>query len=614
MLTELLARSTNLTVRELSDNQIPKQGTIYIIPPNTDAILSDGAIRLFAPENAVGPKPSVDRLFFSLAKEMGSKAVGVILSGTGRDGANGLREIKNARGIAIVQDPISSKYSGMPNAALQDSRIDYIVAPEKIGEVLDAFVAGRLYEPLPVDDASYELHGVIQAIFEQTGMDLSGYKTSTLNRRLQRRLQVLKCFDITTYAAVLKSDKEEAERFAREVLISVTEFFRDDLPFTILSNVFQEMLANIEPGREIRIWNPGCATGEETYSLAIIVEEIIRKLDKPIHYKIFATDIDLKALSIGRQGIYHKESCKVFDEIWRQRYFDAEGDFLTATKNIRNNIVFSEHNLAQDPPFSRIDLVSCRNLLIYFNNELQKRVLSTFNYALSPNGILFLGQSESIELHKDLFFPINREARIFRKQPNFTLPHPIKSGLQRHVAGDERRALLVKPVTKTLEQNVQQFIAEKYSPPGLVINQMDEVLHITGNTDPFVTVRPGLSNNNIFNKSKDEFRSEARALIHKCRRDKVVSEGSNRHLTNLPANCSVQMVAQLLTLKKDPEPGELVILSFVISSLEKQRSNRKKKTLEADMETQQRVEELESELTSAEEHLRKCDRGAGNSK
>jgi two-component system, chemotaxis family, CheB/CheR fusion protein len=602
MLTELLSRSTRLSVRELNDNQIPQPGTIYIIPPNTDAILSEGAIRLFAPENAIGPKPSVDRLFLSLAKELGSRSVGVILSGTGRDGANGLREIKNVKGIAIVQDPISSKYNGMPNAALQDNRIDYIVSPEEIGAVLDAFVAGRLYEPVPMDDTAYQLHGVIQVIFEQTGMDLSGYKSSTLNRRLQRRLQVFKCSDIAAYVSVLKSDNEEAARFAREVLISVTEFFRDDLPFATLSNVLHELFANVEAGHEIRIWNPGCATGEETYSLAIIAEEIIRKLDKPIHYKIFATDIDLKALNIGRQGNYHKDSCKVFDDIWRERYFDAEGEFLTATKNIRNNIVFSEHNLAQDPPFSRIDLVSCRNLLIYFNNELQKRVLSIFNYALNQNGILFLGQSESIELHKDLFFPINREARIFRRQPNFAPTHLLKRGFQRHIAGDERNTLLVKPVAKSLEQNIQQFVAEKYSPPGLVINQMDDVLYVTGNTDPFITVRPGLSNNNIFNKLKDEFRSEARALIHKCRRDKTVCEGSTRRLADSSEN-SVTMVAQLLSLKKEPQPGEPVILSFVISRLEKQHGNSKKIAQDANTETQQRVEELENELASTEEHL-----------
>lgn len=602
VLTDLLRRNTSLKMQELKDGQVPEPGCIYVIPPNTDAVLENGRLHLLAPEFAIGPKPCVDRLFISLAQALGEKAMGIILSGTGGDGARGLREIKNAGGVVIVQTPDSSKFTGMPNAALQDPRVDYVVSPEEIGAVLQAYVNGGLYEATPDKSEDSELSDLIRTIYELTKLDLSGYKSSTVLRRLQRRMQVLQTNSITDYLETLKQKPEEATKFAYDVLISVTEFFRDREAFSALENVLRELVESVGTSREIRIWNPGCATGEETYSLAILLEETIRNYGRLVRYKIFASDIDGRAISIARQGSYPISACGALEESWQKRYFDQEGDYLVATKNIRNNIVFSIHNLVQDPPFSRIDLVSCRNLLIYFNNNLQKRVMSLFNYALNNNGLLFLGRSESMEVHKDLFQDVNREARIFRKQPTLNAP----SRILKEFEYSNRYLELSNNFTKkppTLEFRLQQFVVEQYAPAGIAINRMDEVVYILGNVEPFIMMRTGPAAQNIFGLLCNELRSEARALLYKFRREHTPIQGV-RHMLNIDGKArDIRLVIKSLPAGKDHEMFEILLLLFEISEpVGKQLKNNLKK-LDEPVNDWHQTEELELELKTTREHL-----------
>ncbi|MFA5984248.1 MAG: EAL domain-containing protein [Methylococcaceae bacterium] len=602
ILTELLRRTTSLAICELHDGQIPEIGHIYVIPPNTDVIYKKGKLSLLPPEYLVAPKPSVDRLLISLAKELGDKAIGIILSGTGGDGSKGLREIKSEGGLAIVQDPDSAKFTGMLNAALQDHRVDYVVPPEEMGAVLEAYVTGGLYETIPTDGEQSELIGVVRAVYDQTGLDLSGYKTSTVMRRLERRMQVVGVSTIPAYEEILAQKSDEASKFAHEVLISVTEFFRDRKAFIALEDVFYELVESISTSREIRIWNPGCATGEETYSLAILLEEAIRKHGGPIRYKIFASDIDGRAIAIGRQGSYLYSACEALDETWRERYFDRDGDYLIATKALRNNIVFSVHNLVQDPPFSRIDLVSCRNLLIYFTNVLQKRVLNLFNYSLNNDGLLFLGHSESIETHKDLFANVNRDARIFRKQPNFNAPYRALKGLEMsgRMLADRTMPIAKQPLS--LERRVQQFVVEEYAPAGIAISQQDEVVYILGNIEPYIMMRTGPVAQNLFGLLRSELRSEARALIYKYRRERQTLYGVKHVVEVLGQSREIRLTVRSLPMGKDLEIGEVLLVLFEIAELNGQ-THKQNQVPDGAFSNQEHAEELELELRTTQEHL-----------
>jgi two-component system CheB/CheR fusion protein len=604
MLRDLLARETPLTVTELSDGQAPAQGTIFIIPPNADAELADGKILVRPPQHAIGPKPSVDRLFASLAEQLGPQSVGIILSGTGGDGAKGLVAIKNAGGLAIVQDPASAKYSGMPNAALQDGRVDYVVNPGEMGAVLEAYVCGELYRPLDGEthDDNEELHRVIRTVFEQTGLDLSGYKTSTLLRRLQRRMHIAKAGSVNAYLHHLMHNANESTLFAKEVLISVTDFFRDPEAFKRLGEVLPDLIHSAGTAREIRIWNPGCATGEETYSLAILLEESMRQSGKTVRYKIFATDIDANAIATGRQGVYPQSSCETLPESWRDRYFESDGGRYTAAKVLRNNIVFSVHNLIQDPPFSRIDLISCRNLLIYFNNTLQKRILGLFNFSLNANGMLFLGRSESIEMHRDMFISIDKEARIFRKQHAFAAKPPINLEFDAFGRTAERPDGRIVKESTPLAQRIGEFALQQYAPTALVVNDADEIIYVLGHVEPYVAVKPGPTALNLFNLIRDPFRTELRALLFKCRREQQTITGGRHEVTTSAGTTHVRPTVKPLPIEQGGKRSDFLFIAFeTVEPVLSRRSRRKAsgETLERDI----RQDELERQLAATQEHL-----------
>lgn len=606
MLRELLARGTPLTVRELTDGETPTLGTILITPPNADVELREGRLRLLQPEHPIGPKPSVDRLFFSLAKDAGSSAVGIILSGTGGDGAKGLAAIKKAGGLTIVQEPRSAKYSGMPNAALHWATVDYIVPAEEIGGVLDSHLKGESYLVERDDEEQFgeDLRGIVQIVLEHAGIDLSGYKLSTLNRRLQRRISNLRLSGVAAYAAYLRENFEEASILAREVLISVTGFFRDSEAFTTLGRVIGEMFEqSLGEGGEIRVWNPGCATGEETYSLAIMLEEVMREQKRHLRYKIFATDIDARAIFTARQGVYSASSASGLSPELLESYFEVQGDEIVAKKSLRNTIVFSVHNLVQDPPFSRIDLISCRNVLIYFNNAMQKRLLGIFSYSLAPTGLLFLGKSEFIELYKELFVPVNKEARIFRKQSHYPfVRHSVlevdRTARHLEAAGPRRRL-----PEQSVSSRISQLVADVYGPPGLAINGLDEVVYILGDVTPYVGMRSGPTGLSVFTLINEKLRTELRALIFKCRREGAPAFGVRRSLNAVDGPLSFRLAVRPLGFDGSRELPNGLLIAFELQSGGREK-RRKSDSAELDATTHTRVLELEQELAGAQEHLR----------
>lgn len=396
-LVELLARGTPLRVSEIQDGMTVQRNEIYITPPDRNAVFNHGVLHLSRPTTSFGPKPSVDMLFISLAEGCRERGVGIVLSGTGSDGAHGVRSIRANGGITLAQDPSTAKYDGMPGAAIATNCVDLVLPPEKMGaELRHVLERPPMLAPTPKEGARGSLERVFSLLLEQTGCDFSGYKPSTISRRIQRRMVTKKVAELQDYVALLQRSPDEVKLLFRDVLISVTEFFRDPDVFKALQRTFSQIVAGKKKGDDIRIWVPGCASGEEAYTVAILLADALGDRISGLNIQIFATDIDEEALLLGRYCHYPPAAVASLPKDLVDRYFvHSDGGFAVA-KRIRDLVIFAKHDLVKDPPFSHLDFISCRNVLIYFNTKLQERVVAMFHYALESGGYLLLGKSESV--------------------------------------------------------------------------------------------------------------------------------------------------------------------------------------------------------------------------
>ena len=430
LMVELLARETKLKVVEATNNLPPKPDTIYVAPPNVDITVAKGRIKVSRPTNTIGPKPSVDRFFMSLADDRKDWAIGIILSGTGSDGAHGIKAIKAAGGVSIAQDPKSAKYDSMPNAAIRIGRTDLVLPPHEIANQLRSIVQ---WPRAPLADEADEtppstMRGIVRQIATHTGMDFSNYKDATLSRQVLRRMAAMQIPDLDAYGEYIGRHREELAVLAGNFLICVTSFFRDPDAFEAMRRSVRELLKTKQPGDDIRIWVPGCATGEEVYSIAIILAEELGEHRDKYHIQLFATDINGDAVAAARAGAYPETSLIDVDSALIERYFTTVDGTYHIDKRLRDMTLFARQDLVQDAPFVRLDLVSCRNLLIYFKPELQDRVIKVFHYALHDHGVLFLGKSESIGRLGKLFVEHDHKNKIYLKRP---VASPVLTGFAR---------------------------------------------------------------------------------------------------------------------------------------------------------------------------------------
>lgn len=420
LLTALISRETPLPVVELTDGTQPQANTIFITPPNTDVVIEDGMLRLVEPAgHPASPKPSADRLFTSLAHHAGEHCVGVVLSGTGSDGSYGVQAVREAGGITIAQDLTTAKYSGMPQSATETGCIDLTLSPEQIGEHLSKILASpRDFDQLRrLHERPSKMSDLYQILLARTNVDFRDYKENTVARRINRRMSALDITSYDEYVAFCRTSTEEVEALYRDLLISVTRFFRDKNQFDCLRKEFEELVASKDLG-QIRIWVAGCATGEEAYSIAIILAEAmggIEKLKKS-RVQIFATDIDDRALEVARRGSYPITAAADIPEPILEKYFTVHEGRIEAKPELRAVTLFSMHNIFHDPPFLNVDLVSIRNVMIYFNAALQSRVLHRIHYALNNTGMLFLGTSETVGNMESLFEMRAGGDKIFSKR------------------------------------------------------------------------------------------------------------------------------------------------------------------------------------------------------
>ncbi|MCB1773912.1 MAG: EAL domain-containing protein [Gammaproteobacteria bacterium] len=558
MLVDLIRRESPMAVLDASDGVRPLVNHIYITPPNRDIEVRDGQMRLSEARSGPMPKPDINRFFRSLALDLGANAIGVILSGTGTDGASGMLEIKSAGGITIAQDPKTAKYDGMPLSAIHADAADLIQAPRQIAETLISFDQNKLSSADIATHANDDVYStIIDMVLRETGINLLHYKKNSIQRRIRRRMSICNRFTMDEYLALLSEDTREVHDLARDAFIGVTGFFRDPTAFAELGRLIEQHLDTIKSTEEMRVWTPGCATGEEAYTIAILIEEYVRKQGKHIEYRVFATDIGADPLTTARLGQYSADAVNSVDKDLLGRYFKETASGFSVIRRVRDHVVFSTHDLVRDAPFSKLDLISCRNVMIYFDNELQRQVFDTFHYALKPKGLLMLGMSESNAQAETLFTGAAPKHRLYRRQDvpghRARLPQLLPDPSRPH----SRPTDTGRPPLEGVEERLNRLLSSRFAPASVVINQHNEVMYSYGDLGEMMSVKPGPASLDILSLVHDAIRSTLRALLYKVRREATVSsEISEQVLVPVEESRS----QRLLVLPFDPNrPGWLMI-------------------------------------------------------
>jgi len=509
-LSEILSRVTRIPVHEVTKKVRLKPNHIYVIPAEMDLDILDGSLSLIPRTNILGMHMPIDSFFRSLAKIQQGGSIAIVLSGTGSDGTLGVQDIHGSGGIVSVQDPASAKFDGMPRSAIATGCAQFILSPEGIAEEL-AKIGKRPYVPgesladqeIPLPSIERETDTIFGLLRTKTGVDFGSYKRATLNRRIHRRMQLKGIEHLPDYVSFLKTNPAEIDDLYNDILIKVTRFFRDTETFEVLKNqVFGPMIQNKQAKAPIRVWVPACCTGEEAYSLAIALLEFLGDAASQTPLQIFGTDISGQAIERARAGLYPKNiEADVSPERLR-RFFSESNGAYQINKSLRELCVFAKQNIVKDPPFSRVDLISCRNVLIYLSADLQKRIMPTFHFALNPQGRLLLGSSETIGAFTDLFAVEDRHHRIFAKNTlvrsrlalDFT-PEPYGGEVPAEKAANAAPQVRPRP---TVHKEFDRALLDRYAPVGVVVNESMDVLQFRGDTTPYLLHPSGDVTFNLF--------------------------------------------------------------------------------------------------------------------
>jgi two-component system, chemotaxis family, CheB/CheR fusion protein len=519
----LLAKHTSLAMAEIEDGLTVEADHVYLAPPGKNVALINRTFQLLEPVETRGMALPIDFFFRSMSEEMSEKAICIVLSGTASDGTLGLKEVKGRGGMAMVQAPESARYVGMPRSAIDTGLVDFILPPDEMPSQLLRYVKHPYlvtHEPLAVPEKKSVNH--IQKAFAivrtHTGHDFSNYKKTTILRRMERRMAVNQIEKMEDYLRYLQENPSERTRLFRDLLIGVTSFFRDAEPFKTLQGALPELLRDRDPNRALRVWVAGCSTGEEAYSLAILLQETMEKERKAFDIQVFASDIDSRAIETARDGVYPESISAAVSKERLNRFFGEEDNTYRISKKIRDMIVFSVHNVIKDPPFSRIDLLSCRNLLIYMEGILQKKLLPLFHYALRPNGLLFLGTSESIGEFRDLYETVDAKGKLFRKKEQVVerqAPYHIGHyGATIDYDGDRDKDVKELPDPLDLQQAAERIILDAYAPPGVLVNQNYEIVHFMGQTERYLSPPKGRATFHILKMVRESLKSALTAALH----------------------------------------------------------------------------------------------------
>jgi two-component system, chemotaxis family, CheB/CheR fusion protein len=529
LLAEILSRETRMPVHEVGSGMPVEPDHVYVIPPNRIMELADGALRLAPRGETNGRHMPVDHFFRSLAGALKTRAIGVVLSGTASDGALGIEAIKAEGGITFAQEENSARHHGMPRAAITTGCVDFVLSPEDIARELSRIARHphiRLMEAAPKGAAAADrsvFDKVLSLLRAATGVDFTHYRQSTIHRRISRRMALKHTDTLASYLKVLKDDPREVRSLAEDMLIHVTRFFRDRETFEFLERrLFPRLLKNRSREAPVRLWVPGCATGEEVYSLAITLIECCKAIRRDVPLQIFGTDLSETAIEKARAGVYRDNATADVPADRLRRYFvQRDGDYQIG-RPVRDACVFARHNVLTDPPFLHLDLLSCRNLLIYLDTALQKRILPIFHHALNPNGFLLLGTAETIGTFGDLFQPEDKHHKVFSKKPATSRAvfeySRARSPLPAGPAEDKPApALLAADPLKEADR----VVLSNYAPAGVVINEAMQVIQFRGRTGHFLEAGPGAASFDILKMAREGLLVDLRAAIRQARKSKT---------------------------------------------------------------------------------------------
>ncbi len=564
MLPELLQRISRIKVFQVKDPTPVKPNCIYVIPPNKNMSILNGVLHLFEPLEVRGLRLPIDFFLRSLAIDRKELAVGIILSGMGSDGSLGLGAIKENNGIVMVQDPQTAKFDSMPRNAIDSVLVD-IVAPAnelhlKLIDFLNHIPALEFGQNPEFKDKS-SLEKILLLLRKSTGNDFSLYKKNTIYRRIERRMIIHKIKKINSYVDFLQGNPKEIDILFKELMIGVTSFFRDELVWEHLKDVvIPDMIAKQTPNLEIRAWVPGCSTGEEAYSLAIVIREVLGNMveKKNISVQIFATDLDEDAIHSARRGLFPANIAADISKERLLRFFNATEDGYRIKTEIREMVVFAQHNLIMHPPFTKIDILSCRNLLIYMDSELQKKIIGLFYYCLNPDGILLLGSSETLGSQINLFSSVDSKLRLFKRSRsnlnNETFNFP--SSFSRSKLSESIGSSNIIPVSN-IQSLTEQLLLQNYSPAGVLVNQNGDILYISGRTGRYLEPSVGKANMNIFAMLREGLRSEFSVAFRK-----VITKKESVELPNLSVgtNGGTQSVKLSIHFVEKPEALEGLLM------------------------------------------------------
>ncbi|MEO7530926.1 MAG: chemotaxis protein CheB, partial [Sediminibacterium sp.] len=603
ILPEILQRATKLPVHEITDDIHLAPNHIYVIPSAKILTTTDGVLKLTKRDEKT--KNLLDIFFTSLAEVHKELAVGIVLSGTGKDGTEGLKAIRDHGGITIVQDPLSAAYKDMPQNAVNAGIVDFILSPEEIPAKL-LLVTGINHQADKADTKSneYLIKEILGILFQHCSVDFTYYKQNTIQRRILRRMVMNKQPDLGGYLSFLRSDKAEQAALFQDMLIPVTEFFRNPKTFEELCSKIFPLLFNNHPDDEpIRIWIAGCSTGEEAYSVAICLDEFLGSKLSTKRIQVFASDISETAIKKARTGIYRKENMQSLTEAQLVKYFTKIGGTgnYEVNKFLRDICVFAPHNFLKDPPFAKMDLISCRNVLIYMDNFLQKKALTTFHYALKKNGYLLLGKSETANGVSELFTLFSKSDKIYSRKD---VP-----GRFMHIATERKEvALTAKNKIKVIpdaeltdfRKSAERLLLSNYTPASVVVDEQADIVHIHGNITAFLELSPGKPTFNLLKMARGSLGFELRNALHKA---KTGSEPVIKENIPLKTEVSEQLVTiEVVQVANTIEPFYLVLFTKSITQAAPV-SERRKKTAIND-EAQPQIQQLKLELAQTREDMR----------
>ncbi len=613
LMAELLSKRTHMPVHRAEDGMPVEPDTVYLIPPNKNLRLFHGKLLLSSQNrDERGINLPIDIFFRSLAEDYGAKAIAVVLSGTGSDGSSGIRAIKENLGMVMVQAEETATFDGMPRSAIATGLVDYVLAPGDMpGQLLT-----YLKHPYTTKDEHSSvlitnedgLARIFALLRERNKVDFTYYKPSTIVRRIERRMAVNQIHELQDYVHFLESYPIELDSLHRDLLIGVTNFFRDSEAFKSLEQTHLPALFDRHGDDMLRIWVAGCSTGEEAYSLAIICSELIEQRKQKLDIKIFATDVDRTAILTASSGIFAESSIADIEPDLLRKYFFRKDDGYQISRQIREMVVFAQHNLIKDPPFTHIDLVSCRNLLIYLQPVLQKRVLELFNFSLKSNGILFLGSSETTGEMSEYFEPVNAKGRIYqsrgRRRPADISQHSLNyldgTGRAERFMGRHHTALKMHEEERLLERFIDAATGD-YLPFSMVVSESMELMHVVGDADRYLRFQAGKISNDVTKLVINELSIPLSTGLQKVFTTSEPLNYTNIHLHIDNSDLVVDMRMRLMPSKK----GQVPMVAVFIEPIREREHQIEVAgdTYNVGQEAQQRITDLENELQFTRENL-----------